>query len=140
MPAARIGFHGAFQFQDARLDVFELDSFDRAIKYKLGRPEPDRRRYTWIGHKLEGDRASSARSLLHPCDGLTDSLPTCPEILHVELWLPHPSAKRLFRHAHDAGSVFDASLRQERSNRLVLLAPEFRSVSGHLRSPAVIWE
>jgi hypothetical protein len=67
---------------------------DRAIKYKLGRPEPDRRRYIWIGHKLQGDRTSSARSLLHPCDGLTDSLPTCPKILHVELWLPHPSAKR----------------------------------------------
>jgi hypothetical protein len=38
-----------------------------------------------------------------------------------------------------AGCVFDARARYQRGNRRLHLAAKLRSVSGHLRSPAVIW-
>jgi hypothetical protein len=107
--AIRLG--GLFERGQACFDVFKLDSPDGAIKYKLGRPESDCRGYIRIGHKLQGDCASSASRLLHPRDGLNDPFPARPEILRNESWLPHPSAKRFFCHPRNAGCVFDARAR-----------------------------
>jgi hypothetical protein len=54
---------GSFEGSNARLDIFQFDSLERAIKDTLSRPKFDGRRNIRIGHQLQDDCGSGARGL-----------------------------------------------------------------------------
>jgi len=91
-----------------------------------------------VRHKLEDRYPGGTRGLLNPRDGLAHRFSACLKEGSFELTLLHPSPEGADPDTDGEGSLFCSAVREERSNGLFLLPPEFCAVAFHLLSPAII--
>jgi hypothetical protein len=88
-----------------------------------------------IDHHFEECCGCCRGALLEPCDGLAKGEPSRSPISGIEFRLLHPAQQGCGPDTDCAGCVLGGSLRQQSSDRRLLLPSELCAVTSHAQLP-----